>query len=225
MEKPDNDKGQTGQSSAPHRRFAETFRSQPPSDKETWSLRWHTTPHRITNKYTRLPRNSATPVVQVRGEKESLQSAAARGSIFQAAKTASASPPPPGSTVARYQSQKALLPERAALPGRGEPLKAPRLLRVGRGGSGSGLAAPAEPRRAHEEEEEEEAGDKDVTVLLSSYHRTLLLEATFTRRNPCLQWTEKKNGKATGQRYSAFGKCPLGTATEGAGDPRPLPYP
>lgn len=101
MEKPDNDKGQTGQTSAPHRRFAETFRSQPPSDKETLSLQWHKTPHRIKNKYARLPRNSAIPMVQVRGEKESLQSAAARGSIFQAAKTAGMSPPPPGSTIAR----------------------------------------------------------------------------------------------------------------------------
>lgn len=101
MEKPDNDKGQTGQTSAPHRRFAETFRSQPPSDKETLSLQWHRTPHRIKNKYARLPRNSAIPMVQVRGEKESLQSAAARGSIFQAAKTAGMSPPPPGSTIAR----------------------------------------------------------------------------------------------------------------------------
>lgn len=36
----------------------------------------------------------------------------------------------------------------------------------------------------------------------------LLLEGTMTWSNPCLQWTERKNGTDVGQRYSAFGKLP-----------------
>lgn len=89
-----------------------------------------------------------------------------------------------------------------------------------------GLAAPGGPQRAREEEEEEEeAGDKDVTVLLSSYHRTLLLEATFTRRNPCLQWTEKKKRQSHGAEVLSLWQMPPGDSHGGGRRPPPAALP
>lgn len=58
-----------------------------------------------------------------------------------------------------------------------------------RQGRGAGLGAGGCRRAA--EGSEEAAGDKDGTISLSSYHRTLLPKATFTWRNPCLHRTEK----------------------------------
>lgn len=114
-------------------------------------------------------------------------------SLLQAAKQTRQTLPPLSHAIARSQSEKALLPKQVALPGRGsvtgEVTPKHSQFIAGRQGTGAGLGAGGSQRAA--EGSEEAAGDKDGTVLLSSSHCTLLPKATFTWRNPRLQWTEK----------------------------------
>lgn len=78
--------------------------------------------------------------------------------------------------IAREQSDKALLPKQVALPGRGsvtgEVTPKHSQFIACRQGKGVGVGARGSRRAA--EGSEEAAGDKDGTVLLSSYHHSFL---------------------------------------------------
>lgn len=128
----------------------------------------------MTNKYTSVPRTSATARAQGRGNQSLYRGSQPSAGCKQTRQTL----PPLSLAIARSQSEKALLPKQVALPGRGsvtgEVTPKHSQFIACRQGTGAGLGAGGSQRAA--EGSEEAAGHEDGTVLLSSSHRTLLQE-------------------------------------------------